>query len=225
MIKILGGTIFLVFLAVLFVWGDFFLPARHMLLPNLFRISGENVLREENASLRVELERLLSLKDKVSHFTPEVVSAEVYSSYPFNDKNLLVIAAGTRSGIKPKMAVVVNGLLIGRVEETHEYVSSVKTIFDPSFELSVKIGTGVVNSLFKGGSNPQVSLISKDIEVKSGAGVVSANKDLPYGLPLGEIADIHDESGEIWRTASLRIPYDPENLGVVSVITNFSYDE
>jgi cell shape-determining protein MreC len=223
MMKILSGTIFLVFLIIFFMWGDFFLPIRHALLPSFFNIPSESVLKEESASLRIELEKLLSLKDKVSHFAPETVSAEVYSNYPFNDKGLLVITAGTRSGLKPKMAVVADGLLIGRIEEVHEYLSLVKTIFDSSFELSVKIGATGVNSLFKGGPNPQVSLISKDIDVKPGAGVISANKDLPYGLPVGEIADIHDESGEIWRTASLRIPYDPENLGAVSVITNFSY--
>ena len=212
-------------LTALFFWGDFLLPVRRSLLPNIFSVPSAEILQAENMALSVELAGLLSLKESVSYFTPNTLLAEVYSRYPFNAKNELTIAVGSVGGVKPGMAVLFNELLIGRVKETRERVSLVKTIFDPSFELSVKIGDENSNGLFKGGPNPQVTLIGKDTNVKSGSGVISANIDLPYGLPLGEISDIHDEAGKIWWAASLQIPYDLETVNVVSVITNFSYEK
>ena len=220
-VKILGGVIFLAFMAGLFWWGDFFLPLRHALLPEVFRTSQLEALQAENMALRVELERFTSLKDQVSHTAPGALLTEVYSRYPFNNKNEILIAAGTADGVKPKMAVTVNGLLVGRVEQSGDHLSLVKTIFDADLQLAVKVGDKGVNGLFKGGLSPEVSLIPKEAGVRPGSGVFSANTDLPYGLPLGEVADIRDEPGEIWQTALLNIPYDLENIKIVSVITNF----
>lgn len=225
MTKILAGIFFLIFLLALFLWGDFFLPLRHALLPNIFQTPQFSALQNENMALRVELEHLLSLKETVSHVTPNAVLAEVYSRYPLNNKSELLINVGAAEGVKPKMAVVVNGLLLGRVEQVKDHLSSVKTIFDSTLELSVKVGDKGANGLFRGGHSPTVSLITKEVDVKLGSGIFSANTDVPLGLPLGEVADIHDEPGEIWRTATLRVPYDLENIKVVSVITNFSYGE
>lgn len=212
-------------IAVLFFWGDFLLPIRRTLLPDIFSVPSEENLRAENMALGIELEKLLSLKESVSHFTPDALKVEIYSRYPFNNKDELIMAAGSVAGIKAGMAVLYNGLFIGRVKEIRERVSLVKTIFDPSFELSVKIGDGKNNGLFKGGSNPKITLIGKEADIKSGSGVFSANIDLPHGLPLGEVADIYDETGGVWRTASLKIPYDLQTISAVSVITNFSYEK
>ncbi|MDP3956384.1 MAG: rod shape-determining protein MreC [bacterium] len=221
MTKILGGVFFLAFMAGLFWWGDFFLPLRQALLPYASRTSQLETLQSENIALRVELERFTSLKEQVSHVVPGTLLAEVYSRYPFNNKNELLIAVGAADGIKPKMAVTVNGLLVGRVEEVKDHLSLVKTIFDANLQLAVKVGDKGVNGLFKGGLSPEVSLIPKEAGVRPGSGVFSANTDLPYGLPLGEVAAIRDEPGEIWQTALLKISYDLENIKIVSIITNF----
>lgn len=221
MTKILGSIIFLALLAALFLWGDFFLPLRQAFLPDIFHTPQLETLQSENMALRVELERLLSIKEQVARADPNALLTEVYSRYPFNNKNELVIAAGAADGVKPKMAVMTNGLLLGRVEQVGEHQSLVKTIFDANLQLSVKIGGKSVNGLFKGGLSPEISLIPKEAGIKPGSGVFSANTDLPYGLPLGEVAEISDESGGIWQTALLKVSYDLENLKIVSVIINF----
>lgn len=208
-------------IAGIFLWGDYFLPLRQSLFPDFLGLPKNVALQDENMALRTELERLLSVKEAVSHFTAHVLIADVYSKYPFNNKSELIIAVGSKDGVKSKMAVLSDGLLIGRIVNVGERSSSVRTIFDKSFELSVKIGEKRTNGLFKGGPVPLVSLISKDAGVKSGEGVISANVDLPFALPLGEISDIRDESGEIWQTAMLRVPYILENIKMVSIIDNF----
>ena len=177
-------------------------------------------LRAENTALRVELEKLLGLKRQVLRFEPNVITAATYSSYPFSSKDTLIIAAGELAGVKPKMAVTANGLLIGRVTQVSKDASIVQTVFDRNFEMPVRLGDGRFDALLKGGASPVVSLIPREAEVKIGAGVYSASAELPLGIPLGELGEIEGSDGEVWEAATLRIPYDIYGLKFVSVIVN-----
>ena len=177
-------------------------------------------LRAENTALRVELEKLLGLKRQVSRFEPNMVAAAVYSSYPFSSKDALVIAVGESGGVKPKMGVTANGLLVGKVVQVSKDASLVQTVFDRNFEMPVRLGEGRFDALLKGGASPVVSLIPREAEFKAGTGVYSAGAELPFGIPLGELGEIEGSSGEAWEAAPLRVSYDIYGLKFVSIIVN-----
>src|SRR3989344_1922065 len=157
----------------------------------------------------------------VSGFERNMVAAAVYSSYPFSSKDALVIAVGEAGGVKPKMGVTANGLLVGKVVQVSRDASLVQTVFDRNFEMPVRLGEGRSDALLKGGASPVVSLIPREAETKAGAGVYSASAELPMGIPLGELGEIEGSDGEVWEAAPLRVPYDIYELKLVSVIINY----
>jgi len=208
-------------LGVLFLGGNQFSGFERSLR---FGLSGGDTvadLRAENTALRVELEKFMGLKSQVARFEPNLLSAEVYSSYPFSSKDTLTIAAGELSGVKLKMAVTANGILVGRVIQVSRDASLVQTVFDRNFEMPVRLGEGRSDALLKGGASPVVSLIPREAETKAGAGVYSASAELPMGIPLGELGEIEGSDGEVWEAAPLRVPYDIYELKLVSVIINY----
>lgn len=216
------GFSVLAVLAALFFGKAAVLKIKNVLAPEfLLRENSEEILRKENAVLRAELEKLLLLKEQVVHFKPETISAAVYSTYPFNSKNFITIGAGKLDGVKTAMAVTSDGMLVGIVEEVFKNTSVVKTIFDPSFEMPVRIGERGVKALLKGGANPEIVFIQRGSNVRNGDGVYSTSADIPYGLAIGEVKNIQKKEGEAWESASLLVVYSIDKLNAVSIISNF----
>ncbi len=166
-------------------------------------------LKQENASLRTQV-----FDQKLS----EPSTVEVYSSYPLNSKKDIAIAAGSVEGVRDG-AVVTWGekVLVGRVISVSEHTSVVATIFDPSWEMAVRIGEKQVDALFKGGNAPRATLIPREGDVKVGDLVVTASKDFPYGLEVGTVKDLTDMAGTPFREASLEAGVQLSDLRHVTV--------
>lgn len=216
---LLYGVGFAAICATLLFAGGIILQAKNFLITGLAPSKNNSEdLRAENTALRIELEKLLSERKQLDSQKFDTLDVFVFSAYPFNSKNELTIAAGKRDGVEPKMAVLVGGLLLGKVTSVYENMSIVQTIFDQDFESSVRVGEKAANALLRGGLSPRVELIPNDAGVVAGSGVYSTNSDFPYGLPIGEIKNFKKKEGDVLSNATLAIPYDQNDIRVVSVV-------
>ena len=125
---------------------------------------GENLklqvyeLTKENESLKAEI--IGSVKGGSN-------SIKVYSTYPFNGMGDISIAAGGNDGIQLGAIVTFGSkVFIGKVAQVNSSTSIVKTVYDPSYQVAVRIGTKEVDGLFKGGLNPIVDLIKTDADIR-----------------------------------------------------------
>jgi len=179
---------------------------------------GSGDLKRENAILKAEIVSL-------SHgfFSPKnghLISAHVFSSYPFNHRDILVLDAGSNEGVSLGSGVLVGDvLLLGYVQSVTLNTSNVRTIFDADVSIPVKIGEKGIDALLVGGRTPQLTLIVSEAVIGSGDSVYSAGSQFPYGLSLGEVDTVKAEPGSAFKTATLKIAYDPGNLDAVSILT------
>jgi cell shape-determining protein MreC len=171
-------------------------------------------LRAENEALRADVpDRQVSQKH---------LSAKIYSSYPFNNRHEIVLAAGVHDGVAVGMPVTVGGnVLLGQIKEVFENHSVVRTIFDQDWKLAVRIGDGRAESLLVGGQDPKLSLLDKQKSLPVLASVYVAAPGFPYGLLVGKVESIKDSQSGVWREAGLSIPYNLTDLREVVVLTDY----
>ncbi len=190
------------------------LSGKFFIQKDFFKSDSECI--RENEILRAGLQSA-----KINLVVPSLenkISAKVFSVYPFNNKNSIVLGAGQKDGVK-KYAVVSWGenILIGQVSEVSDKWSSAKTVFDPDWQFPVRIGEKEIDGLLQGGSVPRIALISKDKEISSGDLVYSAGADLPYGIKIGEVGEIREKQSEVFKEAILKFPYNLNDLRNVQI--------
>ena len=173
----------------------------------------------ENQSLRAQLQSALTRPGIVKDRGVNYLRTPVYLEYPLNNAGMLLIAAGTDEGVAPGMTVVVApGVFLGEVTKTYTHQSEVRTLYDPGWELSVKIGEAKVDSLLIGGHEPRLTLISKKKQTESGMPVYLTAKKYAYGLLLGEVDDLEDSDKNLFQEAPLVPPYLISDLNEVYVM-------
>jgi rod shape-determining protein MreC len=175
------------------------------------RAFDENLrLKQENEELRAQIQ-----KSQISNNDYSLI--KVFSTYPFNIKNQITINAGEKQGIKKSAAVILKqDILVGQVVEVFENYSVVRTIFEPDWQLPVRIGKDEINALFQGGTEPKVNLIDKEKPLQVGDVVYSASREFPYGLKIGEISEIKETSAGVFKEAILKMPFNVNELREVS---------
>ncbi|OGY97334.1 MAG: hypothetical protein A2128_00540 [Candidatus Liptonbacteria bacterium GWC1_60_9] len=175
-------------------------------------------LRSENLSLRATLEARQELEALLPDLSKQGTSVGVFSSYPFNLRNVLTLSRGADAGIRSGGAAVFRGALVGRIAEVGPRTSIATTVYDPRFELPVRIGSSGVDALLTGGTSPKITLIAKDAPVAAGDVATSADPSLPLGLAVGEVLEVVSEPSAPFKEAALRFPYRIQALRFVSVL-------
>lgn len=149
----------------------------------------------------------------------EAVIAKVYSTYPFNHRNLLTVNAGSKNGVTTGMPVTVDGtLLLGQVSEVWEDKSLVQTIFDKDFSLPVRSGFQEADALLVGGQTPKLSLIEANSIVNENDPVYSAGRNFPYRMAIGKVGFVTAAADNSLREASLVLPYQISDLREVAIL-------
>ncbi len=209
-------AILLVIVSVIIIFGTtFFFDKNIFAAPlNIIRNYSQSDLLQENADLKMENENLKAQIQKNQVFcasennqNSSAIIARVYSTYPFNFKNTVTINKGSKQGInKGMIAYWGDNILIGQVTDVYDDYSVIKTVFDPNWQLPVKIGNDKINGLFKGGNTPKITLIEKPIN--SGDPVFTASSDFPLDLKIGEIQNIKQSAGGVFEEATIKTPYN-----------------
>ena len=184
-------------------------------------------LKIENQSLRITLEKYFAWNDQFNNIAPifssnteALIYAPVFARYPFSFKDEIIIGKGSNDGVSVNMAVVTQGVLIGRVKIVKEKYSLVQTVFDSKFELPVRLGSKGTPALLIGGFVPKITLIPRTEHITRGTAVYGASLDLPYGIPIGEIGTPLNKEGEIWEEAELQILYKLDSVQIMALYKN-----
>lgn len=166
-------------------------------------------LEEENENLRLQIfNQSIFVKDKV----------RVYSSYPFNTKKEIVIAGGADRGVNEGDVVTYGGgILVGYVSQVSPRSSIVKTVFDPGLQMPVRVGKSETDALFTGGNELTLSLIPESAQISLNDIVLTASRNLPYGLEVGRIKTIEDVKGTQFKKAVVESSFNLQDLKNVTV--------
>ncbi len=171
----------------------------------------------ENEGLKAELAKLTNVSSQFPDKPTNYLRAMVYSRYPMNFKNEFLIDIGKNEGVSAGKAVMFGGILIGKIEKTFDDTALVETVFDSRFQTPVRIGAEGIDALFKGGSLPQVGLITLKSATANGDIIYSASPDFPYALAMGELGDAKVSQDQLFREAPANFAYDINGIKTVLV--------
>ncbi|MFA4872299.1 MAG: rod shape-determining protein MreC [Patescibacteria group bacterium] len=186
-----------------------------------FRLSNQALteLRLKNQGLEQEIK---DLKNKLNLASQPYLSARVYSRYPFNNNQTLIINVGSKDGVKVGWPVLAaEHYLLGKIVEVKTTTSEVLTIFSPDWKSGVKIGQAGIEAVLVGGRPPKLDLIPADAKIKLDDEVLSVSPNLPLNLLVGKISEINSQPTVSLQQAKIRTDYDPNQLDKVFIVTDY----
>lgn len=199
----------------------FFRPSWGWKLHGIFSPSvilhDEVSLVAENENLKTELAQLKVVKSQIPDKPFLYLRAMVYSRYPMNFKNEILVSVGQSDGVAEGRAAVFNKILIGKVLKVFDNTALVETVFDSRFQSSVRIGDRGFSALFQGGSLPKAVLISEKAEIRPGDIVYSVSPDFPYGLAIGEVTAVEPSADKLFQEATIGFVYDVNAIGTILI--------
>lgn len=135
----------------------------------------------------------------------------------------LVIDRGSRDGIKPGMAVVHAGGVVGQVASAGSSSARVLVVFDHSSGVDAIVESSRARGVLEGVGDSlcELKFVTKDVAVKSGDSVVTSGLDqvYPKGLRLGTVTDVATNSGALFQAIEVKPAVDFSRLEEVLVLT------
>jgi len=173
-----------------------------------------NLLKKDNARLR----EILSLKDSSKK---DNISAAVISRKTGSWWRQLILNKGAKDGVEIGSVVIGPGGLLGIVNKTSLFTSSVTLLTSPESKVGVWLDRVQINGLLVGlGDNyPSLILYSNDADIKVGDFVSSSPSSslLPPNIPIGIIQSI-DEPFKAKKTAKISLLGKPHVIDWVQII-------
>ncbi len=186
-----------------------------------------NRLRAEVAQLsedKKENESLQKLLGFVEAHNYTYEAAEVIAFDSSNIRGMVTINKGSENGLKPGMAVISDGFLVGQISEVFERTAKVQLVTDPTSAIPVTLQSSTTSGIAKGEIGfglsmekiPQGEKIGEgDIVITSGLG-----GEMPKGLILGQVEQVERLENSLFMDALVRPSADTANLFRVLVIKN-----
>jgi rod shape-determining protein MreC len=185
------------------------------------RLAAENArladMGRENESLRKELDLLPRGEFRLE-------AADVIGQDPLSLGNWLLMNKGEADGIRKGMPVIVGqGVLVGRVEEALSHTARVTLLTSPdSLVNGVDIQTeakGIVKG--RHGLGLVLDMVLQTDALKPGDDVATSGLggDLPRGLLLGKIQEVHPSDDRLFQQATVVSPVKFTKLQTVFVVT------
>ena len=171
-------------------------------------------LEKDNKRLR-EILSLQRLSDS------ESISATVISRKNGSWWRQIILNKGAKDGVEVGSFVVGPGGLLGRVNNTSFFTSSVTLLTSPESKVGVWLERIQSHGLLVGLGNdyPKVIFYNKEIDVKVGDFVLSspASTLLPPNIPIGIIKSV-DEELKPQKTANLLLLGKPQAIDWVKIL-------
>jgi rod shape-determining protein MreC len=177
-------------------------------------------LQKDNAELRKVLEKEKSLADY------EPVQATVIARNPDRWYEIITIDQGESNGIEPDMAVMTASGLVGKVQSTSKFTSTVQLLsaHDSKNRVSALVqGDKIVYGLIEGYDEEkqmlQLTKIPSDSKVKKGQAVTTSGLGgvFPKGLVIGTVSELVPDEFGLTQTALVKPAasfYDLEHVMV-----------
>ncbi len=173
-----------------------------------------NLLKKDNIRLR----EILSLQQSSNNFN---ISAAVISRKTGGWWRQIILNKGSKDGVEIGSTVTGPGGLLGRVNNTSLFTSSVTLLTSPESKLGVWVDRSQINGLLVGSGDDQPNLIlySKDADIKVGDFVSSspASSLLPPNIPIGIVQSV-DETLQSKKTAKILLLAKPQVIDWVQIL-------
>jgi len=173
-----------------------------------------NLLKKDNIRLR----QILSLQESSND---EHISAAVISRKTGGWLRQIILNKGSKDGVEIGNIVIGPGGLLGIVQNTSLFTSSVTLITSPESKLGVWVDRIQINGLLVGLGDdyPSLILYSKDADIKVGDFVSSspASTLLPPNIPIGIVQSI-DETLKSKKTAKVSLLAKPHVIDWVQIL-------
>jgi len=173
-----------------------------------------NLLKNDNRRLR----EILSLQESsnINNISAAVISRKTGSWW-----RQIILNKGSKDGVEIGSIVIGPGGLLGRVNNTSLFTSSVTLITSPESKLGVWVDRIKTNGLLVGLGDdyPSLILYSKDADIKVGDFVSSspASTLLPPNIPIGIVQSI-DETLKSKKTAKILLLAKPHVIDWVQIL-------
>ena len=173
-----------------------------------------NLLKKDNIRLR----KILFLQQSSND---DNISAAVISRKTGGWWRQIILNKGSKDGVEIGSIVTGPGGLLGRVNNTSLFTSSVILLTSPESKLAVWVDRSQINGLLVGsGDNyPSLILYSKNADIKVGDFVSSspASSLLPPNIPIGIVQSI-DETLQSKKTAKISLLAKPHVIDWVQIL-------
>ena len=173
-----------------------------------------NLLKTDNKRLR----EILSLQGSSSN---DKISAAVISRKTGSWWRQIILNKGSKDGVEIGSTVIGPGGLLGIVNKTSFFTSSVTLLTSPQSKVGVWVDRNQINGLLVGLGNdyPSLILYSKDADIKVGDFVSSspASTLLPPNIPIGVIQSV-DEPFKSKKTAKISLLAKPHVIDWVQIL-------
>jgi len=152
------------------------------------------------------------------------VPAKVIARGINQNQNLLTINKGLKNNFKTGMiAVVENGLVVGKLINVMPEISHLLLLNDSKSEVSASILknnslTGVVKG--KIDLSLELEFIPKEQDLEVGDIIITSGieEQIPSGLLIGEVGEITQDERDLFRKATIWQPVDIKNITIVNII-------
>lgn len=179
----------------------------------------ENILYREVLATNLRLQQLLQFKNTTDQ---PIIAAKVIGMDPTGWFQSVIIDKGKNAGIKLNMPVVNAEGVVGRLVAVSYNYSKVLLIIDQNSAVDCIIQRSRDNGIVKGLSSKVCTLdyVLKSSDVRVGDIVVTSGLGgiFPKGIPVGEVIDVKDPAGELFKDVKIRPVVDFSKLEELLVI-------
>ena len=173
-----------------------------------------NLIKKDNIRLR----KILSLQESSNNYN---ISAAVISRKTGGWWRQIILNKGSKDGVEIGNIVIGPGGLLGRVNNTSLFTSSVTLLTSPESKLGVWVDRSQTNGILVGSGDdyPSLILYSKDADIKVGDFVSSspASSLLPPNIPIGIVQSI-DKTLQSKKTAKILLLAKPNLIDWVQIL-------
>lgn len=153
---------------------------------------------------------------------PHQVAAEVVAFQPDSYRQFVTINKGAVAGLKPGLAAMSEGVLVGVLSEVHQRTAKIMLVTDPEFRLAAKDqdtgALGIVHGQL--GSGLLMDKIGQTDAVETGDTVTTSGLGglVPAGLFIGQVQSVNSRSNAIFQSAQVSTPLKVNRLRFVFVV-------
>jgi rod shape-determining protein MreC len=175
-------------------------------------------------SLQQQVRRLQAQLDmKQTIGLQHTTGARVISSGVSNFEWSVDIDKGSSSGIRPGMAVVADGALVGTVTDVAPFASKVTLILDPGIKVAGRLATSQVTGMVVGQGNHDLHMefVDASTPVKVGEPVETVGFQgtlYPPGVPIGQVSTVSTDRVTGNKDITIRPTVDFSALDFVLVV-------
>lgn len=189
-------------------------------------------LRAENAELKQQLVRLKEaeaqnkiLREQLNFSEDtegKLQAAAVVAYQPDSFRQFITINRGSKDGLKPGLAVIAEGTLVGKISEVSARTAKVFLVNNPDFKVNGLVQESRASGTVRGqlGSGLMMDKVPQGEDIKPGYTVITSGLggEFPKGILIGRVESVDQSENAIFQTAQITSSVRFQRLELVFVL-------